>query len=44
VIHDDLELTKGTPGRYREGPEPEALFLQEHGNPVVFRNVWIVEK
>ncbi len=43
VIHDDLELTKGTPGRYREGPGPEALFLQNHGNPVVFRNIWVVE-
>ena len=44
VIHDDLELTHGTPGRNAEGPGPDALFLQNHGNPVVFRNIWIVEK
>jgi hypothetical protein len=44
VIHDDLELPRATPGRYGEGPEPGPLFLQDHGNPVVFRNIWIVEK
>ncbi len=44
VIHDDLELPKGTPGRHPEGPEPDGLFLQHHGNPVVFRNIWVVQK
>jgi len=44
VIHDDLELTKGTPGKNGEGPGPDGLYLQGHGNPVVFRNIWIVEK
>ncbi len=44
VIHDDLELTKGTPGYKDEGPAPESLFLQDHGNPVAFRNIWVVEK
>lgn len=44
VIHDDLELTHGTPGRHAEGPEPEGLFLQNHGNPVIFRNIWVVKK
>jgi hypothetical protein len=44
VIQDDLELTKGTPGKSPEGPEKLGLFLQNHGNPVAFRNIWVVEK
>lgn len=44
VIHDDVELTHGTPGRHKEGPSPSGLFLQNHGNPVAFRNIWVVEK
>ena len=44
VIHDDLELTKGTPGKYGEGPSKGPLYLQGHGNPVVFKNVWAVEE
>jgi hypothetical protein len=44
VLHDNLELSKGTPGRHPEGPGPDALYLQGHGNPVVYRNIWVVEK
>jgi hypothetical protein len=44
VIHDDQELTHGTPGNIKEGPEPYGIFLQYHGNPVAFRNIWVVEK
>jgi hypothetical protein len=42
-IHDNLELKEGTPGRAKEGPEQLGLFLQDHGNPVVFKNIWVVE-
>lgn len=44
TIHDDLELPKGTPGKSNEGPDALGLFLQDHGNPVAFRNIWVVEK
>lgn len=44
VIHDNLELPKHTPGRDKEGPGPAPLFLQDHGNPVVYRNIWVVKK
>lgn len=44
VIHKDLELTHGTPGRQKEAAAPAALYLQGHGNPVVYRNIWVVKK
>lgn len=43
VIHDNLEL-KSTPGGGRNDQKPGGLFLQDHGDPVRFRNIWLVEK
>mgnify|MGYP005841464467 FL=1 len=44
VIHDDLELKHGTPGRKGEGPGPRPIHLQGHGNKVLYRNIWLKEK
>ena len=44
VIHDSLELPGHTPGKSQEANSPGPLYLQDHGNPVVFQNIWIVKK
>jgi hypothetical protein len=44
TIHDDVELTKATGGGQEEKDTPGMIQFQNHGDPVVFRNVWVVEK
>lgn len=44
VIHDAKEITGITGGGQPETAEPGAIQLQNHGNPVRYRNIWIVEK
>lgn len=44
VVQDHYELTNKTGAGSKEGPEPGPIWLQEHHNPVFYRNIWIVEK
>lgn len=44
VIYDDLEIPKLNPGGRSQEGATGPLMLQNHGNPVVYRNIWVVEK
>lgn len=42
LIHEHQELSHSTTAApVKEGPEDGPLFLQNHGNPIRFRNIWV---
>ena len=44
VIHDKLEINGPTGGGKKENAQGGPIQLQGHGNPVFYRNIWVVEK
>lgn len=45
LVHDNVEVDHATTAApLKEGPQPGPLYLQDHGNPVRFRNIWVVPK
>ncbi|WP_250031206.1 family 16 glycoside hydrolase [Paractinoplanes maris] len=41
TVQNDVEIPQGTGGNIPEGPATGAIRLQDHGNKVQYRNIWI---
>ncbi|WP_428966168.1 family 16 glycoside hydrolase [Micromonospora fluostatini] len=41
LVHDDVAITGPTGGNIPEGPATGSIRLQDHQNPVEYRNIWI---
>lgn len=43
VVQDHVSLENKTGGGSQEGPQALPILFQNHGNPVHFRNIWLLE-
>lgn len=47
VIHDNVACPKPTtafPKQYKDESQPGPIYLQDHGNPVRYRNIWVLPR
>lgn len=45
VVQNNIEADHATTASpQKESPEPGPLYLQDHGNPVRYRNIWVLPK
>ncbi len=45
VVQSDVELPKTTTAApFGESPEPGPIYFQDHGNPIRYRNIWVVPR
>lgn len=43
LVHKDLELPRSTrASRKKPGPDDQPIYLQDHGSPLRYRNIWVV--
>ena len=45
VVHEEVELPRNTTAApNQEGPNPGPIYLQDHGNPIRYRNIWVLPR